>query len=44
MSKFHLVDECTYVSDYEWRGLSHFSFSSTLTLAVSFKVLMFTEK
>ena len=24
MSKFYLVDECTYVSDYEWRGLSHF--------------------
>ena len=23
MSKFYLVDECTYVSDYEWRGLSH---------------------
>ena len=44
MSKFYLVDECTYVSDYEWRGLSHILIFTNFNLAVSFKDLMFTEK
>ena len=47
MSKFYLVDECTYHRMCQiMNGVAclTFSFSSTLILAVSLKVLMFTEK
>ena len=48
MSKFYLVDESTYhrIMCQIMNGVAclTFSFSSTLILAVSLKVLMFTEK